>query len=80
MPSRGLMDPRFVYTSSVATDIDARFSLVRAAQARGQRKQRDAQQTLLDLEPFAAIAPARTAVVLQLRPPAKRKAPARRTA
>jgi hypothetical protein len=80
MLSRRLLDPGFRYTPAVATDIGARFAAMRAADARAQRKQRDARQAVLDLEPCAAIHLLPTAVVLQLRPPAKRKAPARRTA
>ena len=80
MPSRSLLDPSFRYTPAVATDIGARFSAMRAAVARTQRKERDARQAVLDLEPCAAIHLAPTSVVVQLRPPAKRKARARRTA
>jgi len=78
LPSRSLLDPKFVYVSAVATDIRVRFRTVRAALAKAERKQAEAQQALdlgLDLP-----APRATSVVVQLRPPAKRKAPARRTA
>ena len=78
MPSRSLLDPRFVYVPALETDIRVRFRAVRAARARADLKQAEAQQALdlgLDLQASRA-----TSVVVQLRPPAKRKARARRTA
>lgn len=80
MPSLRLLDPGFRYTPAVATDIRARFVAMRAADARAQRKDHQARQAVLDLEPCAAIHLLPTGVVVQLRPPAKRKAPARRAA
>ena len=78
LPSRSLLDPRFVYVSAVATDIRVRFRSVRAALAKAERRQAEAQQAL-DLG-FDTPAPRANSVVVQLRPPAKRKAPARRAA
>ena len=80
MPSRSLLDMGFRYTPAVATDIRARFAALRAADASAKRKDYHARQAVLDLEPSAAIHLLHTGVVVQLRPPAKRKAPARRAA
>ena len=81
MPTLRLTDEAFVYTPAVATNIKERFAAVRAAQAQAARKQARAQQAL-DLAPdlfgIASLPP--SAIVLQLRPPAKRKAPATRRA
>ena len=81
MPALRLTDEAFVYIPAVKTDIATRFRTVRAAMAQAARKQARAQQTL-DLTPdlFGACSLPPTGIVLQLRQPAKRKAPARRAA
>ena len=81
LPTLRLTDEAFIYTPSGATDIAVRFRAVRAAMAQAARKQARAQQAL-DLVPdlFAEISLPPTGIVLQLRQPAKRKAPARRAA